>query len=73
LAWKAATRIDVGIASLANALLTVCLEMDEDNGLLMAGKAELSFVEKVRCDAAARQVCFNIVGRIIEAISNYFN
>jgi hypothetical protein len=39
----------------------------------MAGKLEVSFVEKVRFEAAARQVCRSIVGRTIEAISNCYN
>lgn len=37
-------------------------------GLLMAGKLELSFVEKVRFDAAAKQVWRSIAGLTIEAI-----
>jgi hypothetical protein len=34
----------------------------------MAGKLEVSFVEKVRFEAAAKQVWRNIAGRTIEAI-----
>jgi hypothetical protein len=39
----------------------------------MAGKLEVSFVEKVRFEAAAKQVCRSIVGRTIEAISKCYN
>jgi hypothetical protein len=38
-----------------------------DFGLLMAGKLDVSFVEKVRFDAAA-QVWRSIVGRTIDAM-----
>lgn len=65
LAWKAATRIEPGRASLANALRTTCLEMAA--GLLMAGKLAVSLVENARFEAAA-QVWRSIVGRTIEAI-----
>ena len=73
LAWKAATLIEPGRASLTKAPRTFCLEIAEGAGLLMAGKLEVSFVEKVRFEAAARQVCRSIVGRTIEAISNCYN
>ncbi len=63
LAWKAATRTEPGRESLAKAF---CLEMT-DFGLLMAGKLDVSFVEKVRFDAAA-QVWRSIVGRTIDAM-----
>jgi hypothetical protein len=39
----------------------------------MAGKLEVSFVEKVRFDAAARQVWRSIAGRTIEAIFSSCN
>ena len=54
LAWKAATLIAPG-TSLAKAFRTTFLETVDD-GLLMAGKLEESFVEKVRFEAAERQV-----------------
>jgi hypothetical protein len=68
LAWKAAIRIEPGRASFANAFRTVCLERTDDAGLLMAGKLEAGLVEKTRLDAAFRQDCRSIVGRIIETI-----
>jgi hypothetical protein len=69
LAWKAATRNAPGRASRAKALRMTGLERtDAVAGLLMAGKLELSFVEKVRFDAAAKQVWRSIAGRTIEAI-----
>jgi len=54
LAWKAATLIAPG-TSLAKAFRTTFLETVDD-GLLMAGKLEESFVEKARFEAAERQV-----------------
>jgi hypothetical protein len=53
---------------LAKALRTTCLVNSDAAGLLMAGKLEVSFVEKVRFDAAARHLWRSIVGRKIEAI-----
>jgi hypothetical protein len=53
---------------LANALRTFCLDKT-DADLLMAGKLELSFVEKVRVEAAAKQVWRSTAGRTIEAMS----
>jgi hypothetical protein len=73
LAWKAATRITPGRASLAKALRTISLDTTDAAGLLMAGKLEVSFVEKVRFDAAARQVWRSIAGRTIEAIFDSCN
>lgn len=69
LAWKAATRIEPGRTSFANAFRTVCLERTDAAGLLMAGKLEAGLVEKARLDAAFRQDCRSIVGRTIEAIA----
>ena len=68
LAWKAATRTAPGRASLTKAFRTTGLDRTEVAGLLMAGKLADSFVEKVRFEAAARQVWRNIAGRTIEAI-----
>ena len=66
LEWNAATRMEAGRASLANAAHRCGLEI-VDEGLLV-GKADESLVEKVRLDAAPRQTFFNIVGRAIEDI-----
>lgn len=68
LAWKAATRTAPGRASLLKALCTTGLDRTDAAGLLMAGKLEERFVEKVRFEAAARQVWRSIAGRTIEAI-----
>lgn len=63
LAWNAATRIEPGNASLTKALRPA--------DLLIAGKLEETFVEKLRFDAA-RQVCLSIEGLINEAIVNFY-
>lgn len=66
LAWKAATRICPGSTSFENALRV--FDRGEALCLLMAGTTEVNLVEKVRFEAPAKQVCFNIAGRTIEAI-----
>jgi len=70
LAWKAATRTEAGTTFLENALRRVVLGIVTE-GLLIAGKLEVSFVEKVRLEAAAKQVCRSIAGRTIEAILGF--
>ena len=64
LAWKAATLIELGIASLVNAFRMAFLDRTD---VLMAGELEDSF-EKARFEAAAKQVFCIIVGLTIEAI-----
>jgi hypothetical protein len=66
-AWNAATRIELGRASLAKALRTACLERTEAAGLLWETPAA-SFVEKARVEAEARPVCLSSAGRTNEAI-----
>lgn len=66
LAWKAATRIAPGTASLAKAFRATFLDRTEVD--LVEGKLD-SFVEKARFEAAAMQVFCSITGRTIEAIS----
>jgi hypothetical protein len=69
LAWNAATRIEPGRASLANSVRKTGLERADGREIgLLAGKADGSLVEKVGFDAAPRQMFFNTVGRMIEAI-----
>lgn len=63
LAWNAATRIEPGNASRTKVLRPA--------GLLIAGKLEGIFVEKLRFDAA-RQVCLMIDGLMNEAIVNFY-
>jgi hypothetical protein len=68
LAWKAATRIELGRASLTNALRAACLDRTEA-GLLLGRKVVGSFVESARLNKAARHVCLSMVGRTTEAMS----
>ena len=74
LAWKAATRIDPGSASLTKALRTAGRDRtDEEVGLWTAGELLVDVVARVRFDAAARQVRLSIAGRTIEAMMNCYN
>jgi hypothetical protein len=73
LAWKAATCIGPDRASLANAFRTTGFDRTNETGLWMVGKHDVDFVDKVRFDAVARQVCLRIAGRAIEAMVNCYN
>lgn len=67
-AWKAATRTAPGRASFTRAFRTTGLNRTDAAGLVLVGKLEESFVEKVRFEVAAKQVWRSIAGRTIEAI-----
>lgn len=64
LAWKAATRIELGAAFFA------VFERIDEAGLVMAGKVE-GFVEKAFLVVSLRHDCRKTAGRTIEAIAKF--